>query len=565
MDVREFVIRLVLDAMGFRQQVENAQRDLDNLGQAGERAAREAGAGVDDLSRAAADAGNDLRNAGRQGREAGDEAARGAERGASAWKEFGDVASRVGAFLGGVAMIKGAVTGYAQEVFEISNMSKQLGVSMETWQGWRDAAREMGADVEDLGSRMEDLGDWAQEFAKLGSGPLTDFAKATGESFKDATGAAVGWDEAALRIAAHLEKMGDKEKQAWLTNIGFDEKQISMFIEGRKKLEDLTRAKKEDARYKKEDEAISKSMMDVWYKLIGIWQQATATIMRAVGPAFTKLGGWLEKVSNWVENNGNSVIAWVVALAVAFAVALGPSIWGAMLPLLPFIALFVLLGAALDDLVVFAEGGSSAIEKLMEKMGVSRETIESVRAAVKKCIDFFKDLWAVITGNDKDSAAALERIRAKIEDLKESFKALFVGIGNWIGNLFTKLSKALIEWIPDPIKEFLGLDGEAKAPAASAPKSSRDNQLDMAATGGVGSPATIMKPYNAAELPPARPANLGPAGGGAVYNSKAVQNTFSFNGGIHVESNNADPRAVANEIPMAFKDTVAQAETSYGT
>lgn len=564
MDVREFVIRLVLDAMGFRAQVENAQRDLDNLGQSGERAAREAGAGMDDLSRAAAEAGNDLRNAGRQGREAGERAAQGAQEASSAWSKFGDVASKVGAFLGGVAMIKGAVTGYAQEVFEISNMSKQLGVSMETWQGWREAAREMGADVEDLGSRMEDLGDWTQEFANLGSGPLTDFAKATGESFKDATGKAVGWDEAALRIAAHLEKMGDKEKQAWLTNIGFDEKQIGMLIEGRKKLEDLTRAKKENARYTKEDDAISKSMIDVWRNLIGIWQQATATVMRAVGPAFTKFGGWLEKVSNWVENNGDSVIAWVVALAIVFAVALGPSIWGAMLPLLPFIAAFVLLGAVLDDLVVFAEGGQSAIEKLMEKMGVSRETIESVRSAVKKCIDFFKDLWAVITGNDKDSAAALERIRAKIEDLKESFKALFVGIGNWIGNLFTKLSKALIDWIPDPIKEFLGLDGKVEAPAASAPKSSRDNQLDMAATGGVGSPAAMQKPYSAA-LPPANPAALGPAGGGAVYNSKAVQNTFSFNGGIHVESNNADPRAVANEIPMAFKDTVAQAETSYGT
>ena len=516
--------------------------------------------------RAAAEAGNDLRNAGRQGREAGDEAARGAERGASAWKEFGDVASRVGAFLGGVAMIKGAVTGYAQEVFEISNMSKQLGVSMEIWQGWRDAAREMGADVEDLGSRMEDLGDWTQEFAKLGSGPLTDFAKATGESFKDATGAAVGWDEAALRIAAHLEKMGDKEKQAWLTNIGFDEKQISMFIEGRKKLEDLTRAKKEDARYKKEDEAISKSMMDVWYKLIGIWQQATATIMRAVGPAFTKLGGWLEKVGDWVENNGDSVIAWVVALAVAFAVALGPSIWGAMLPLLPFIALFVLLGAALDDLVVFAEGGSSAIEKFMEKMGVSRETIESVRSAVKKCIDFFKDLWAVITGNDNDAAAALERIRAKIEALKESFKTLFEGIGNWIANLFAKLSKALMDWIPEPLKEFLGLDDEAAAPAADASQPSHNAQMGAQEMGTAGgAPRTDMpQPYNAAALPPASPAALGPAGGQTVNNSKQVTTTVTV-GEINVQSNSADPNAVAQAIPNELRGQVAQAETAFGT
>ncbi len=565
MDVREFVIRLILDAMGFRQQVENAQRDLDNLGQSGERAAREAGAGLDDLSRAAADAGNDLRNAGRQGREAGERAAQGAQQAADAWGGFGDVVAKVGAFLGGAAMIKGAISGYAQEVYEISNTSKQLGTSMEEWQGWREAAREMGADVEDLGSRMQDVGDWAQEFALLGSGPMTDFAKATGESFKDATGAAVGWDEAALRIAGHLEKMGSKEKTAWLVNIGFDEKQISMFIEGRKKLEALIRAKKEDARFKKEDEAISKNLIAAWVKIQEIWQRITATIMRVVGPAFAKLGEWLKKVGDWVENNGDSVIAWVVALATVFAVGLGPAIWGAMTPLLPFIAAFVLLGATLDDLVVFAEGGQSAIEKLMEKMGVSRETIENVRSAVKKCIDFFKDLWAVITGNDNDAAAALERIRAEIEALKESFKTLFEGIGNWIANLFAKLSKALMDWIPEPLKEFLGLDDAAVAPVANAPQSSRGNQLDISATGGLGSLASMLPSYNAAALPPASPAALGPAGGGAVYNSKAVQNTFSFSGGIQVQSNNADPRAVAEEIPMAWKDVVAQAETSYGT
>lgn len=333
MAIREFVIRLVLDAMGFRQQVENAQRDLDNLGQAGERAAREAGAGLDDLSRAAAEAGNDLRNAGRQGHDAGERAAQGAQQATSAWEGFGDVVAKVGAFLGGAAMIGGAVSNYVTQASEIANMSEQMGVSIEQWQGWREAAREMGADVDDLGGRLQDVGDWAQEFALLGSGPMTDFAKATGESFKDATGKAVGWEEATLRIAGHLEKMGSThEKQAWLTNIGFDEKQIGMFLEGRKKLEDLIRAKKENALYDKQDGERARYMLMVWNKLNEIWGRVSATVMRVVGPAFVKLGEWLKKVGDWVENNGDSVIAWVVALATVFAVGLGPAIWGAMAP-----------------------------------------------------------------------------------------------------------------------------------------------------------------------------------------------------------------------------------------
>lgn len=568
MDIREFVIRLVLDAMGFRQQVESAQKELDELGRAAQQASQKTESGLDEVSRAAAETSHDLRDVGQQASRAGEQAAQGAHKGASAWENFGDVITKVGAFIGGVATVKAAIGNYATQAAEIANMSQQMGVSMEQWQGWREAAREMGADVEALGGRLQDVGDWAQEFALLGSGPMTDFAKATGESFKDATGKAVGWEEATMRIVRHLEKMGStNEKQAWLTNLGFDERQIGMFLMGEKRLKDLIRAKKENALYDKQDGERAKAMLMAWQKLIDVWSRVSATVVRALGPVFDKLGKWLDNLKNWVENNGDSVLVWVGALALAFAVGLGPAIWGAMAPLLPFIAAFVLLAAVLDDVIVFAQGGESAIEKLMEKMGVSRETIEKIRNAIKGYIQFVLDLWTMLLGKEESSSAAMGRMRERIEALKESFKELFVGIGNWIGDLFTKLSKALIDWIPDPIKEFLGLDGEAGAMDATAgtPKSSKDAQLDMAATGGLGSPAAMMKGTAAAALPPSSPAALGPAGGGAVYNSKAVQNTFSFNGGIHVESNNADPRAVANEIPMAFKDQVAQAQTSYGT
>ena len=563
MDVREFVIRLVLDAMGFRREVENAQRDLDNLGQAGERAAREAGAGVDDLSRAAADAGNDLRNAGRQGREAGERAAQGARQASSAWSEFGDVASKVGAFLGGVAMIKGAISSYTEQVTAIDKMSRQLGMSVEDVQGWQQAAKESGANVDDLLDNLSDLGDYAQEYGKLGSGALTDFAEATKLSVKDAAGNMLPIQDIFLNIAKTMEGMSKQEATFWAKNIGINENLFDMLNKGEKGLRALIRVGKEKAIYDKRDIELARTMTNIWLGLQTVWTNVVATVMRVVGPAFAKLGEWLKKVGDWVENNGDSVIAWVVALATVFAVGLAPAIWGAMTPLLPFIAAFVLLGATLDDLVVFAGGGQSAIEKLMERMGASRETIESVRSAVKKCIDFFKDLWAVLTGNDNDAAAALERIRAKIEALKESFKALFVGIGNWIGNLFTRLSKALMDWIPDPIKEFLGLDGKVEAPAASAPKSSRDNQLDMAATGGVGSPAAMMK-ANATALPPASPAALGPAGGGTINNSKQVTTTVTV-GEINVQSSSSDPNAVAQAVPNALRGEVAQAETAFGT
>ena len=76
----------------------------------------------------------------------------------------------------------------------------------------------------------------------------------------------------------------------------------------------------------------------------------------------------------------------------------------------------------------------------MEKMGVSRETIEKIRNAIKEYIQFVLDLWTMLLGKEESSSAAMGRMRERIEALKESFKALFVGIGNWIGDIIDALA-----------------------------------------------------------------------------------------------------------------------------
>lgn len=570
MDVREFVIRLVLDAMGFRQQVESAQHELDALGTTAQKASQQAGAGLDDVSRAAAETSHELRDVGRQASRAGEQAAQGAQKSASAWGSFGETVAKVTAFFGGAALIGGAVSSYTQEVNAISNMSSMLGMSMEEWQGWQEAAKQTGIDAENLGTRMADLGDWMQDLALHESGPLADAVKDMGVSFTDASGKVVSLEEGMLRLAAATEGMDRQKATSLLTQMGFDEQTIPLILKGRKGIEELVRAGKEAAIYSERDRENARKMSEAWSSLTKVWTAASGTLIRILGPAFEWMASALSSFSDWVRKNEDSIKVYLAAIAGVIAVALTPALWGmataawaAIAPFLPFIALIAGLALVIDDLIVYIQGGESALGDFWAIFGTGEEILarlqamwEGLKTAIGAVLDIVKALvgwFAALLNGD------LQGMIDQAWKLWEAFKSL----GNVLGNLIGWLGKKLAGLLPDWAKDMLGLSGggEEKANAAQAAAAAGDADakaaFDMAATGGVGPPASL--------LPPASPATLGPAGGGAVYNSKAVQNTFSFNGGIHVESNNADPRAVANEIPMAFKDTVAQAETGFGT
>lgn len=541
MNVREFVIRLALDAVGFRQGVEAAQRALREL--------LRAGGGLDDLGRRASGAGDDMRDAGQQGRRAGEAAAEGARQGESAWKSFGDSLGRVAAVFGGGALIAGGLADYRDTVGDIAKTSEYLGMSMAEWQGWRHAAQAAGTDAENLATRLADLGDYMQDLVLHDSGPLKDAVKDMGVSFKDGKGNVVSLEEGLLRLAEATEGMDRQKATSLLTQIGFDEQTIPVIIKGRKGLEELTRAGRENARYTKQDAEIAAKMREAWLGVQNAWRDVTATVMRAIGPVFGWLAQKLEKISDWTRDNGDSVLVYVTALAAVFATVLAPAVWSVMAPLLPLMLLFGGLAVAIDELIVFAEGGESALEKLMRKMGASEETIESVRAAVRSVIGFFRDLWTVITGDGADRSAALDRVREKLETLKTWFRDFFAAIGRWIGGLFDKLGKWLLEKIPEPVRKLMGI-GDA----------GDDEDADAARDAGAAATASTAQAFVA---PPAvRPEHLGPAGPRVVDNSRRTATTVTT-GDIIVQAPDADPDAVARAVPNALREQVAQADGAF--
>lgn len=538
MTARELVVKLVLNALGFREQVQDAQKGLDKLGDTARQATAAAAGGMDAAADKARELGTNARQAGAAVQQAG-------ERGAQGFDGLLGVLGKVALALGGLAAIQGTISDYVQSVAEIEKTSDMLGMSMEAWQGWAYAAQQAGLEAEDVRDRLMDLGDWMLDLNVNGSGPLKDFAEKTQTSFKNAKGATVSMEEGLLRLADAAQKMDRQTATSWLQQIGFDEKSTPLILKGRKAIEEYIRTGKEQALYSKRDAANARKMREAWQGMVRVYQAVSGGIVRALAPAFDVLARKLSGVARWVRENETSLIILLTALSTVLAVRLTPALWGmaraavaAAAPFAPFIAVVLALGVALDDLWAFASGGNSVLENLLRRFGMADASIERLRGAVRSAIGLFQDLWTAITGDGADSAAAFARIEEQIASVARAVSNFVRSIGTWIDGL-------LPQWVKDL------LAGDSKAPAKSsgnaAPAAPAYDGLAAAASGGFGGP------FGAGDM--ARPQS------GPVTNNRNVTTSI---GQITVQTQATDADGIAGSIGDAVRNQTAQADGAFG-
>lgn len=540
MTVRELVVKLVLDSLGFRERVQDAQGELDKLGTVSKEATDKAAKGMDK----AADKADDL---GGKAREAGKSMQQAAEHGERGFDGLLGTLGKVAATLGGLAAIQATVSGYVQAVAEIEKTSDMLGMSMEAWQGWAYAAKQAGLEAEDVRDRFMDLGDWMTDLNVNDAGPLKDFAEKTKTSFKTAKGATVSMEEGLMRLADTVGKMDRQQATSWLQQIGFDEKTTPLILKGRKAIEEYIKAGKEQALYTKRDAENARRMREAWQSITYVYNAVSGAILRALGPAFDWLAEKVGKVSTWVRENEDSLLVFITALAAAIGRLLTPALWGmataaaaALWPFAPLILGALALAEAFDDLWAFASGGNSILENLMRAFGATDKTVEEFRQTVRSAVGFVLDLWDALTGNGKESQAALERVKAQVKAVADAISNFVRSIGQWVEDL-------LPQWIKDL------LIGDSKPPA-SAGKASQSagggyDGLDAAATGGVG-PLMSYRAGDAAR----------PAGGNVTNNRKAEFNVQNMT----VVTNAQTGEGTGRELARGFENQVAQADGANG-
>ena len=187
--------------------------------------------------------------------------------------------------------------------------------------------------------------------------------------------------------------------------------------EWRKKRALLNRVTAEDIQlYKKSREALTKFQITL--------ADISAKVMRQASPAFKYFVEKLEKVSEWMDAHSDDIVRFITVLAGVIATALTPALlkMAAALLLNPvtwIVAALVGLGLVIDDLIVWLQGGESALDAFWSMFG-SREQVlakiqaaikltvatlesmwESLKAGVKAAVDWFGEFWSSCNGTER--------------------------------------------------------------------------------------------------------------------------------------------------------------------
>lgn len=164
--------------------------------------------------------------------------------------------------------------------------------------------------------------------------------------------------------------------------------------EWRKKRALLNRVTREDIQlYKKSREAMTKFQITM--------ADLSAKIMRQTSPAVKFLAETLTKVSDWVDAHSDDIVRFITIVASLIGTALIPKLLKmaaalALNPITWIVAALIGLAAVIDDLIVWLEGGESALGDFWSQFGSREEVLEKIQKAIKWVTETFQGLWESI-------------------------------------------------------------------------------------------------------------------------------------------------------------------------
>lgn len=205
--------------------------------------------------------------------------------------------------------------------------------------------------------------------------------------------------------------------------------------EWRKKRALLNRVTAEDIQlYKKSREALTKFQITL--------ADISAKVMRQASPAFKYFVEKLEKVSEWMDAHSDDIVRFITVLAGVIATALTPALIkmaAALLfnPITWIVAALVGLAMVIDDLIVWLQGGESALDAFWSQFG-SREQVlakiqtaikltvatleamwESLKAGVKAAVEWFGKFWSSCNGTERVVSTLKDVFHSVVQTVKD--------------------------------------------------------------------------------------------------------------------------------------------------
>jgi hypothetical protein len=236
---------------------------------------------------------------------------------------------------------------------------------------------------------------------------------------------------------------------------------IPIFLKGQKAADELVSKYRQTA-FTEKDTKLARAFKNAWDDFRIAAGDVASVAFRAVLPALTALGRWMERLMKLVRDNIQFLTILGGVLAVVFGAkhlseikamimavkAFGVALSTSFLPLTAIVAAVVALGLAIDDLMTFAQGGDSMIERMMRSIGIGSETIEEVRKSFGTLFDAIGKVWDAVKPL---FSGALSLALKAISGLLTGIAVIIAGLIAAITTVVTKIddwAKALYNLMP---------------------------------------------------------------------------------------------------------------------
>lgn len=416
----------------------------------------------------------------------GDEAQKAGEKGKAAGKEIQMGFNPIGKLIGNIkAELKNAM-GVMGAAFAIK----------KTFGDYLDAADSLSTLSQQTRMSMEDLYAWGKASEAAGGS-----AQAMYSSLKSFADKNMMSGEGLIKIAKRVQGMNDVVARSYLKSIGVAEDAMPIFMKSGKEAEELVQKYRKTA-FTQQDAREARSFRMAWLDFGVAARSVGNGLVRTVLPGLTQILKFFEALTESMRENkalwagiaaGMSVMYAPKALAglqkvikalksMSAASLMATGVFG-------LIALAIAaVGAAIDDLITFAEGGESFLEDFMKSSGASAEEIESLRQSAIKVKDAFKEYYdalkpliagalvnflkpaveliaagivhlakwiALIPEIPKWFSSVKDSINTTIDEFKGKITNLPEAIGNAFRNAKEAVTKAIGDWWEDFKKNFI--------------------------------------------------------------------------------------------------------------
>lgn len=343
----------------------------------------------------------------------------------------------------------------SDDIVQADRLSESLGMNIEKFSAWQNAAELAGVEAEEVASLFSDMNDWKLDFDLNDSGPLKDFIdNGLISGVRDANGEMKKTEDYILEIADALAKMDKEQANGLLVQMGVsDLNMVAWLQQGGDAIREQLELMKKFGTYSEEDAKMAtefsmsikllsmgfkKSMLLLFHLLAPILTQ----IAKKFGDLSAEIQNFIPKIED-ISSAGENVAQNVQQ---AFSVLYNNIM--AFAPLLAGVGLMKLIGIFKSMATSIKKASIVARAFILSPWGIALTSLLAIGVAVQ---DFIK--W--LNGGDSALSSFFETLfgdadNAKIiiDDTFDSIKNAYSKVIENFSTLipkFTELGKAVID------------------------------------------------------------------------------------------------------------------------